>query len=424
MLTASAYIRILVAAAALIIGGTAVINFIVDPYGVNRLVEIPRFNDDKAREGGFARLRKPFDLWRRHYDGVALGSSQVERGIPTDYPLFAARRLSLYNAGISEERPYEQALLLKHAVAVSGIRFAIISLDFLRYVGGGGSADFLPRDWSRRRGVEDYLKSLVSYATLADSAATVVASIVRRPYPQYEPDGLLNVEQFEQSRVPNVRELFDTIDKYYLNTAYDPVLQARASLERNGFDHRALHDMLATARQNGVQLYFFITPSHARAFEIVHILGLAPLYRQWINELTCELASDARRHGGQAFPLWDFSGYNSITTDPLPGPNSHEQMRWYSDPIHYRTAVGSLIEDRLLDFSSNEPSGLGDFGSALKLDTLDAHFAALKESRQAYLAGHPDFLTELMALYRGPAQADAAAVAASIVPRPCQGGAS
>jgi len=36
--------------------------------------------------------------------------------------------------------------------------------------------------------------------------------------------------------------------------------------------------MSATAHRTGLLLYFFVTPSHARQFEIIHTLGLAQLY--------------------------------------------------------------------------------------------------------------------------------------------------
>ncbi|HUD87645.1 MAG TPA: hypothetical protein VMR17_14405 [Xanthobacteraceae bacterium] len=414
-----AYIRIFIATAAVIIGGAVAINLVVDPYDVSRLVRVRGFNDDKAREEGFARLRKPFDLWRRHYDGVVLGSSQVERGIDTDNPTLAARGLTLYNAGISEERPFEQALLLKHAVEVSGVRFAIVSLDFLRYVGGGGRPDFLPQDWNRWRGVDEYLKTLISYTTLADSAATVAASWAHRPSLQHGPDGLMNAEAFERIGVPHVRELFNAVDAVYLNSAYAPVLQGRAALERDGFDHTALRDMLATAHRTGVRLYFFITPSHAQQFEIMSMLGLIPLYQEWESEVTCELARDGE--GAQSFPLWDFSGYNSVTTEPVPPLASKAVMRWYFDPVHYKPVVGRFIEDRLLDMPADALSGVDDFGVKLTLDTLNAHFASIAHSRQEYLAAHPDFVGSLAALdHREPPTAAAAADDA-VTPRPCRG---
>ena len=172
-MSAASYIRIWLASAIAILGTVAAFNLVIDPYDVSRLLELPRLNAMKPAELGRARLRKPFDLWRRSYDGIALGASQVEQGIDPEHPGLSARGLTLYNVGISEERPFEQALLLHHAAETTRVRFAIVALDFLRYVGGGGKPEFMPSDWTRSRAVIDYLKSLVSASAVRDSIATI-----------------------------------------------------------------------------------------------------------------------------------------------------------------------------------------------------------------------------------------------------------
>src|SRR5262249_36689737 len=187
-------------------------------------------------------------LWRGSYDGVALGASQVAHGIDPEHPGLSARGLTLYNAGISEERPFEQAMLLRHAAETTHVRFAIVALDFLRYVGGGGKPEFMPAHWTRSRAVIDYLKSVFSGAAVRDSFATIAASWNGRPTPQHLRDGLLNIEQyFVAVGQPDYRSQFNGVDAAYLNGAYKPMLDRRAELERDGFDHSALVDMLRTA---------------------------------------------------------------------------------------------------------------------------------------------------------------------------------
>ena len=44
------------------------------------------------------------------------------------------------------------------------------------------------------------------------------------------------------------------------------------------------------SREVGVHLHFFITPSPARQFEGIYLLGLSQLYQQWVRELAIELA--------------------------------------------------------------------------------------------------------------------------------------
>src|SRR5262249_27130231 len=166
LMLAASYIRILLVSALAVLGVVGAFNLVIDPYDISRIMDWPRLNGMKPAELGRARLRKPFDLWRNNYDGVVLGTSQVEHGIDPEHPGLLSPGITLYNAGISEERPFEQAMLLRHAAEVAHVRFAIVALDFLRYVGGGGKPEFMPADWTRSRAMIDYLKSVLSGAAV------------------------------------------------------------------------------------------------------------------------------------------------------------------------------------------------------------------------------------------------------------------
>jgi hypothetical protein len=404
MAQAVRYIRVFATVLVGILGAVAAVNVFVDPYAVNRLLNVTGLNDQKPGEWEHARLRKPFDLWRGNYDAIALGTSQVERGIDPGDPALRQNGIRLYNAGLSEERPFEQAILLRFAAQVTDIKFAIVSLDFLRYIGAGGQPEFLSRTWTRWDAMTNYLETLISIATLWDSMKTLAASQRHQPTLQHHADGLLNVEDlFAKIGQPDYRRVFDVIDGSYLNGAYAPMLTAREKLEHGGLDHSDLKDMLKTAHQHGVKLYFFITPSHARQAEIVNFLGLESLYERWIGELVCLLANDALEEPNrQAFPLWDFSGYNPVTTERLPPTGSQIRMRWYNDPVHYTYRTGWAILDRILNLSAPGSRESGDFGEEVTLGTVEQHFDKRQQERQRYLDAHPEIYREVEALYHGP----------------------
>jgi hypothetical protein len=245
MAQAEHYIWVFVAVLVVILVAAATINVLVDPYAISQLLNVSGFNDKKPGEWEHARLRKPFDLWRGQYDAIVLGTSQVERGIDPGNPALRANVIRLYNAGLSEERPFEQAILLRLATQVSDLKFAIISLDFLRYIGAGGQPEFLSTGWTRWEGLADYLKTLLSIATLQDSLKTVAASVRHLPTLQHRANGLLNVEDlFVDVGQPDYRKVFDGIDGNYLNGAYTKMLKVRDQFERNGFDHTALKGLL------------------------------------------------------------------------------------------------------------------------------------------------------------------------------------
>ena len=204
-----------------------------------------------------------------------------------------------------------------------------------------------------RKPFDLYFKSLVSATTVRDSIATISASWDGTPTLQHLPDGLLNIEQyFSAVGQPDYRSQFNGVDAAYLNSAYKPMLDRRAELERVGFDHSALTDMLRTAARFDLELHVFIPPGHARQAEVVRFLGLEPLFPQWLRELACVVAST--ESGKRSVRLWDFSGYNSVTTEPIPPFSSKDRMQWYRDSVHFSRRTGRAIVDTVLGFPPSE----------------------------------------------------------------------
>jgi len=417
-MSAASYIRIWLSSVIAIVGTVAAFNMVIDPYDVSGLLELPRLNAMKPAELGRARLRKTFDLWRKSYDGVVLGTSQVEHGIDPQHPGLSAHGLTLYNAGISEERPFEQALLLRHAAETTHVRFAIVALDFLRYVGGGGKPEFMPANWTRSRAVIDYLKSLVSATAVRDSIATIGASWNGTPTLQHLPDGLLNIEQyFSVVGQPDYRSQFNSVDAAYLNGAYKAMLDRRVELERVGFNHSALADMVRTAARFNLELHVFIPPSHVRQAEVVRFLGLEPLFRQWLRELACVVASTDS--GRMSVRLWDFSGYNSVTTEAIPPFGSKERMQWYQDSVHFSRRTGRAIVDTVLGFPPSELGKDQTFGVQVTPANIDEYFEHRRIDRERYLAANPEIEAEIATLYQGKTVPRVQPDALAGLPKPC-----
>src|SRR5262249_49865887 len=241
---------------------------------------------------------------------------------------------------------------------------------------------------------------LVSATAVGDSIGTIGASWGGTPTLQHLPDGLLNIEQyFSAVGQPDYRSQFNGVDAAYLNGAYKPMLDRRAELERVGFDHAALADMLRTAARFNLELHVFIPPSHARQAEIVRFLGLETLFRQWVHELACMVAStDSERTSAR---LWDFSGYNSVTTEAIPPFNSKDRMQWYQDSVHFSRRTGRAIVDTVLGFPPSELAKDQTFGVQVTPASIDEHFERRRIVRERYLAANPKIEAEIAALYQG-----------------------
>jgi len=77
--------------------------------------------------------------------------------------------------------------------------------------------------------------------------------------------------------------------------------------------------------------------------------------------------------------LWDFSGYNTITTEPVKTP-----MKFYWDSSHVKENVGDYILNRLLN-KSDDQNIPKDFGTKINPSNIDQHLAIVKQKRKQYL---------------------------------------
>src|SRR5262249_34550063 len=210
------------------------------------------------------------------------------------------------------------------------------------------------------------------------------------------------------------------VDAAYLNGAYKPMLDRRAELERDGFEHSALGDMLRTAQHHGIALHLFIPPSHARQAEIVRILGLEPLFHQWLHEVACVVSFRTATEPRQTpVTLWDFSGYNSVTTETIPPFSSKDHMRWYDDSVHFSRRTGRAILDKVLDLPASELPGGENFGAEVTPENVGKHFEQRGIDREHYLAAHPEIPTELAGLLEGEAAASPDPNVLTAKLRPC-----
>ena len=65
-------------------------------------------------------------------------------------------------------------------------------------------------------------------------------------------------------------------------------------------------------------------------------------------------------------PVWDFSGYNSITTESI-----DDRMEYYIDNSHYSLKAGDLVLNRIVSFQTEKVPR--DFGVLVNQDNIEPH---------------------------------------------------
>ena len=96
--------------------------------------------------------------------------------------------------------------------------------------------------------------------------------------------------------------------------------------------------------------------------EALHLAERWQLYEDWKREIV------------KMMPVWDFSGYNSITTEPI-----GEQMNNYQDSSHFYPPIGDLILNRLVGYEEEKVPE--DFGILITPENVEAHLEKIRRDR-------------------------------------------
>ena len=306
--------------------------------------------------------------------------------------------------GLKDARPYEMALLLNQFAKSENPEVAVVSLDF-KYYAQPFEEGLLDPDWDESRLKVQKFNSLWSFRTLMDSFATLSSNFISEPVIHHLPTGQLNIEAYlDAIRRSDYRFSFDNIDRKQLNDAsfYKPFFDAGSAFRRDGFDHSALRKILRTAREKDIRLYFFLPPDHVRHAEVLNILGLTPFVEKWKTEIVCVLYENAAKAGKPSYPLWDFSGYNQVTTEPVPPLGMlGTRMKFYNNSKHYHQRTGGIILSRMFDPEAQELNKFKGFGNLLTNGNIKDHILETRRQRKEFQRNRPRVSKDIATLYPG-----------------------
>jgi hypothetical protein len=406
------------ALAVLVLIGT---NVIVDPFWRFDLVSIRGFNAQKPMFGGFGRMGKAGVLCRMQPTQIALGTSRAEVGIDPSYAAWNGVAGPVYNFALAGLGLKELTLMFAGAVNVSpNLKRATIGLDFLMFnanreavVFGTEVYDFDPARFLQSpsdsclrtlwHDVDRYVGRIglyYSYKTVLEqrSDRDDISEFAKVGYWT----GLYNKLGF--------RDQFDVIDKFV------PVRGARAvfgdgqewvyadRVWRAGPDKRycftrpgqpdtmqVFRDFVDDIYRSGVDVRFYLEPMHARMMLALQDAGLWPQFEDWKRGVVAINDEEARKFGKPPLPLFDFSGFNSVTDIALPPADDRSHtVKWFWEPSHYKKAAGDLILSRILDDASPERPVPDDFGIKLSPDNIEDWLVQTRARGRKYRAAEPE----------------------------------
>lgn len=374
-------------------------NLLVDPYDIYRLVRMPGVNANKGMAIRQERLVKPLQVRFYKPRGLVLGSSRAAVGIDPQHPGWDPSAAPVFNFALTSATVEELAGRLEQAVALTTQRQVVVGLDFFMFNVYAGN----PMAGAGEEGSPPWpVETLLTGAALTDSFRTL-----RKQDPVDRPGVLANGQI---SRTFNLRRVakyghhqgFQDYQRIFFEGSLFPMPEKEYALAdqasgRSSID--AFRRLLETARRADIDLRLFISPVHVRLLEVYAQANLWPVYEQWKRQMVATLDEHNSRHLSQRpFPLWDFSGVNSITTEPVPPAGDRQSaMTWYWEASHFKAENGDLVLDRIFDCRRAGISVPDDFGVLLTPSTIEPHLAATRSALESWRRQHPQDVAEVRA---------------------------
>lgn len=354
----------------------AAFNAVVDPYSTVKSPKIAGFNALKPKQDTNVRLFKAIDITRIKPKTIFLGTSRTEIGLDPAHPALANYQPA-YNLGLPAANMYEARRYFEHALKnQKDLKTVIIGLDFFMFNAFNyNKSDFREgRLGQRGLSLKDALATKFSLNAV-DSSIETILSNRKGEGSDYYANG--RREKFNDVGVSRL----DKFKKSLSTSISQPELDRSFKLSQQYLSD--LKQVVELCRQRGIDLKLFISPSHATQWEVIYVNNNWTTFETWKRELA------------KIAPVWDFSGFNQITTEPI-----NDGMQNYWDSSHYQKRVGDLILDRLFHYKPQRVPA--DFGVLLTPDTVEAEIAQTRTQRLAWEKRYPDLVALIQALKQRP----------------------
>jgi len=244
---------------------------------------------------------------------------------------------------------------------------------------------------------KDTLTSLISFEMLYESWNTVLAQ-----------EKIANQELYKSTLTPSgfwindpppretQRRIFRQIEKQYMTITWFPRPEKKFAMRREDGSSNLgyLQKILADAHREGIDLRLGFMPFHARLAESMRAVDIWGDFEQWKKDVVELVETEAASAGQPPFPLWDFTGYNTITMESVPlRQDKTTRMKWHLDASHVSRATGDLIQNLVLETDGER---YADFGQRVNSHNIDSYIARSRANRERYAEQHPQDLKEVL----------------------------
>jgi hypothetical protein len=403
-------------------------NAAVDPFGMNLLIEAKGFNAIKPGIYTRVRLFKAYEVRRVRPQSLILGTSRSHIGFSCAHEAWAEMEGPCYNLAFDGATSKEMYWYLRHAYAVRPLKHVLLGLepyhlaksqsttrpDFDPLVLRDPDGDMLPR-W-----LTGDLRILTSLDTLKASMETLEDQDDTTPT-WFAPDGQRLGEVFFRHVDGRFSQLsprgyFRMTDEEAVTYGTEWIVAARhghASLrgdppvDPNETSLGYVRRIVAFCRSHHIDLRIVVTPAHVHQLEIMAATeGPMSVERKKRDLLRLVDEENARYPAQPPTPIYDFSGYSSITEEAPPAPGMSAELRYYWDSSHFKQLVGDFILDRVYAVSNTARPAPPDFGVRLTDATIDPYLADQRQLQADYRRRFPSEFARLRQLVSNALNSD------------------
>lgn len=307
-----------------------------------------------------------------------LGSSRTELGLPTESHIFAEEKV--FNGAISGASIVDAISMGKHASTVSHLDTIIWGIDYPSFSETIGNTEFNREliassgNYFLYRTILD-IKRAFAIDMTRDSITILLGSFgsVCRSNLAFngQRDSVCTERAIEmQGGIPQA-----------IKTQIKNFAKATPSTEKAFYKFSSF---IEGSCNRGTRIRLYINPTHALTLSALYWSNKWDLMETWLRQLV--RITDMARHSGCDIRLFDFSGFNSITTETIPQISGKRAMENYWEASHYRDSVGDIILERM--FNSITSSIPSDFGVELNAGMLSAHLQKTQLNRDQYHIQH------------------------------------
>ena len=373
----------------------AIFSYIVDPFSLYG--RIYNKGDLEVNGHGFAKhllMAHPYRVKRQKPEILLMGSSRVAFGFKYDAENNKFASNKVYNLGLLGVTEYELLRYLQHATAVTQLKQVIIGVDFFQFHAGlepkiefeekrlAVDANNQPNPLFTR----DYLPTLLSIDSAVESVKEVFD--LGKDKDIYLVSGF-KLDAFHGGDLSS----FKGIERDYVERVYKDFTFEKKEIKTLDY----FRDIIEFCYENNIDLRLFISPAHARQWEVINAMGLWSDWELWKRKMVEISEETAMKQHKKPFQLVDFSGYSLYSTEPVPR-EAGKAVKWYRDTAHFLPSLGDIILDQLFGNVTSEVNCKEQFGILISSKNINEHLQCINQEHGQYVRTHPQDIKDIEAL--------------------------